>query len=269
MLICVSCSNYKKREVGYYNDGQIKYEVALKNNKREGELRKYFPDGKIQLISNWKNGLKDGEAKQFFPNGNVQIVQYYREGILEGINTKFDSTGNKIEKFYFSSGVKNGPYESYYSDGQLEVEAFYLDGLEHGNAIHYFPSGELKERMIFENGNKIYSVLYDKTGKGIESTLPISIKEIIDSKNGRKGINISLKKSFDENGKIGVLLGNLDGHYLLDTIAILESDSLSLNYYYDQNEFDHSNIVSGKVFDISHDNNILGYNQFSLQIKSN
>ena len=84
-------------ETEYYEDGAVKMEGGMKNDKREGEWTAYFPDGKVQSEGTFKNGLRTGRAIVYYANGNRYMEGYYKEGRHCGKWTYYDEQGYVVK----------------------------------------------------------------------------------------------------------------------------------------------------------------------------
>ena len=67
----VNKKNECVREVQYYENGIVKMEGGMKNDKRSGEWKSYFPDGKVQSTGFFEDGIRTGEASVYHENGNI------------------------------------------------------------------------------------------------------------------------------------------------------------------------------------------------------
>lgn len=77
----------------FYQDGVIKVEGALKEDKREGEWKSFYTDGKPWSITEFQNGELDGLTKTFYMNGQLRYDGYYKVGDKVGNWHWYDSTG--------------------------------------------------------------------------------------------------------------------------------------------------------------------------------
>lgn len=81
------------REVEYYEDGIVKMEGGIKNDRREGEWKAYFPDGKVQSVGSFHDGLRTGKSTVYHENGNLYMEGNYKEGSHCGKWTYYDEQG--------------------------------------------------------------------------------------------------------------------------------------------------------------------------------
>lgn len=64
--------------LGYYEDGNLKYELNFKNNKKEGVEKYFYPSGILSEIINFKNDLVTGTHKLYHENGNIKRIKKYK-----------------------------------------------------------------------------------------------------------------------------------------------------------------------------------------------
>jgi len=109
----------------FYDNGNKKMEVSLKDGIKDGEMILYFEDGKKNEVryfdkgnmngiwlkwnkneikigeASYKNGLKHGNWKIWDDEGNLRFSMQYQEGNKNGVWTMWDEKGNVIsEKEY-------------------------------------------------------------------------------------------------------------------------------------------------------------------------
>jgi hypothetical protein len=109
-------SNRIKRAVSYYENGQLKHEVLLKDGKPEGLGTNYYSSGRVLSKTNWKNGKKHGSVIFYFETGEIKNESLYEEGVC-------------VEsKDYFQNGTLE-EYRIYDSLGRIyDVVSFKKDG---------------------------------------------------------------------------------------------------------------------------------------------
>lgn len=199
LLVCCS----EKKEIIYYDNGNIKLEAQLKNGIRHGMLIDYYEDGSVKSRSNWKNGIVEGKVEHYYANGQLKESTYYKEG------------------------KANGLAEEYYENGQLFKKATKKNGKIVGEINFYHDNGAPKEKRIHdENGGEMYRVDYDKNGKMVfEAFLPRPLYKP-DTLSSNELYQIKLKFGIKPKYKTQLLTGIFDEqHNLVDTTAIIEPDA--------------------------------------------
>ena len=261
-FIITGCAD-SDNEQGYYDSGNLRYEVPLENGLRDGVLTQYYEDGSIELQSNWKDGDKHGKLVSYYGNGNVKTIEYFKDNVRVDTLKTYDSLGNVMEKFFFEQGMKEGPYFQYYQTGEIKIKGGIKDNKKHGRAETYYPNGEVKRREIYDLGKLVYSVDYTKSGVPYDISLPIVVNRIDESNK----VYIGLEYSFFDDSYIGVNIGPLDAkRRLLDTLDRAKSDnSLGLVYEYSPS-FLERDTLSGIIYEI-HDNFVEAEYPFKVSTK--
>jgi antitoxin component YwqK of YwqJK toxin-antitoxin module len=205
LLVCSS----EKKEVIYYDNGNIKLEVNLKNGVRHGLFIDYYEDGSIKSRSTWVNGKVNGKAEHYYESGKLKEVTYWKEGKANGIS------------------------EEYYENGQLFKKAINKNDQTVGEIDFYHDNGALKEKRIHdENGEEMYRSNYDSNGQMLfEAFFPLTIYKP-DTLGSNELYEIKLKFGVKPRYKTQLLTGIFDEqHKLVDTIAIIEPDANDIYTY--------------------------------------
>jgi len=66
-----------------YENGQVKFEVSLKDGMKHGPYREYYQTGELKVKGKFKNDQKDGTWRIYKPNGKLLEKQRYRNGNLQ------------------------------------------------------------------------------------------------------------------------------------------------------------------------------------------
>ena len=100
---CPHCGLPIEVAIEYYDDGQMKHLILLKDGKLHGLRTWWYKNGQKQRESRWKNG-KLISAVHWKPNGEKCPV------------TKIDEEGNGIVVWYTQGGTESDRYT--YKDGK-------------------------------------------------------------------------------------------------------------------------------------------------------
>ncbi|UII31289.1 DUF3352 domain-containing protein [Fulvivirga ulvae] len=73
----------KDEHKAYYENGNLKYEVDLKNGWKHGRFESYFENGTAQFKGRYKNDKKDGTWKVYDEHGELITKIKYDEGMRE------------------------------------------------------------------------------------------------------------------------------------------------------------------------------------------
>lgn len=179
--------NLDGKSVGYWENGQKRWEENYVNGDLDGEQRYYHDNGQLQRVSTWKDGELDGELKYYSPDSMLEYIRYYRDGVLLGYSYEgtdgtvlpmktLDEGSGKVEAYYrngkksmtgeFANGTMNGNWIEYYSDGSVKEDENYVYDDRDGEQKRYYPDGKLQEiehfyfgavdgecRYFYPNGN--------------------------------------------------------------------------------------------------------------------
>ena len=81
-------------------NGQLKQEVAFKDDKQDGPDKMYYESGKLEGEWIFKDGKHEGKSKIFRENGSIAYIDIYKNGVK--VNRKaYDEEGKlKFEQNY-------------------------------------------------------------------------------------------------------------------------------------------------------------------------
>lgn len=168
-LVIIGCSNVnKKHQIDYYNNGQIRSDITLIENIKNGEVLTYFEDGSLAVKGYFTKNKRD--KKWYFYDENTKkliAVENYIDGKLEG------------EQLY------------YYPDGKLKVKGDYKEDNRVGFWQMYDEDGRLSVQNIFLDGEQVISVaIFQENEKILCSGLT------------KNGLRHGVWKYYDESGKL-------------------------------------------------------------------
>jgi hypothetical protein len=190
----------QKKDIQYYDNGQIKDKVDLINGKREGTMFSYYENGKLNMISEWKNGSINGILKRYYIEGGIKSIEEW------------------------SDGVTSGQVRNYYKNGQMSKIFTKINGkVTIGLAQFYDSTGKLIERHYYnEEGELAYLGKFNKDGsKKFNILIPI-IKPISDTLNPGELYEGTVSFGIVVKGKIIVNSGKFRGDELVDTMQVFK-----------------------------------------------
>ena len=82
------------REVVYYDNGNIKYDIPYKNGKIHGEAMHWDRKGYLINKVNYVNNQFHGEWIDYYNNGNIQHIINYAFGKKNGKEIWYYESGN-------------------------------------------------------------------------------------------------------------------------------------------------------------------------------
>lgn len=98
----------------YYPNGNLKFEVQLKDNLFFGENKYYYENGNLEKVENYKIqekkdnklALRDGEYKEYYENGNIKELGTYKDDKKDGlsINYSMNKANEVTGKILYNSG---------------------------------------------------------------------------------------------------------------------------------------------------------------------
>lgn len=195
-FILISCGQNKETE--FYPNGQLKYEVPLKSNKRHGKMTEFYQDGKISGISHWEYGRQHGQSEIYYPNGQLD-----RKGT-------------------FKNGNQDGLFIKYFENGIINIKQTWKDGILDGLSETYYPSGIIRGQGNYNQGNMIEYTEFNDNGKVFSKWVLDSLGYLLD------------KEMFKENGERDSS-AYPETHLIGDTIKKGETVTLTARLY---NAFD-------------------------------
>ncbi len=82
----------------YDRSGNLRAEVAMKNNMKEGSCTYYHANGSVFGKVNYVNDKEEGESRWYYESGQLSEIATYKEGgeIIRKIN--YDENGNIIKE---------------------------------------------------------------------------------------------------------------------------------------------------------------------------
>lgn len=80
------------KQIGYWENGNKRFEFIAKDDAYEGELKEWDRNGKLFHLAHYKDGQEEGEQKLWYENGKIRanyfIIKGKRYGLLGTKNCK-------------------------------------------------------------------------------------------------------------------------------------------------------------------------------------
>lgn len=160
--------NYKPstgKVMEYYDDGALKSEYYMVDNKKHGTHTTYYMNGEKISECSYINDKKTGRCQLLGGDGSIQERMFYVDGKLHGKYEKFGSNGMDLVGHY-KHGMKHGKFVSYDEFGQKEwISHFFNDELN-GVCEAWYKNGERKHVCNYSKDvldNKF--IAYHENGK--------------------------------------------------------------------------------------------------------
>ena len=165
VLVISLFTSCRKKEIEYYNNGNLKSVIHYRNGKEDG-LTTYYDDyyGFPSLEIMMKNGKRNGKMTKYFFNGNIEVIANYQDDIQQGVYQEYDLKGNPIIACYYVDGKKTGAYTTYHEKGMIKEKGAFKNDLFDGKWEYFdergFPVGEGE----FDSGTG-YIMGYNQNGQ--------------------------------------------------------------------------------------------------------
>jgi uncharacterized protein len=176
-IVLISC---KKPYKEYYDNGNVKYEVDLKNGAPDGKAVKYYKDGTLMQESYWQNGVKEGTSSMYYANGKLRVKVDFKNGNETGIKEEYDSLGNLFKWYVVKNAIADGPHKVFNTEGRIILEGDFLNGVQDGLWKKYYDHGQLFGKYFIDKGRVMYLKEYDKSGKFVNTKLPVEVLRVSD-----------------------------------------------------------------------------------------
>jgi antitoxin component YwqK of YwqJK toxin-antitoxin module len=93
----------KISEKYFYQDGQVKMEGEILNNKREGVWKAYFKNGQLQSEGVFKENKRIGVGKVYFRNGKLRYEGQYENDEEVGHWKFYNDKGQLVKEKDFKN----------------------------------------------------------------------------------------------------------------------------------------------------------------------
>jgi antitoxin component YwqK of YwqJK toxin-antitoxin module len=173
-----------------YENGKMKYQGFFRDNKPQGEMKRFYEDGTLKAIIYFAPNSNISSAKLYYENGvlagsgnyigplkdsvwkyysyydkTLKLEENYKNGIKAGKSLKYYSNGKVAEDLSWINNMKEGPWNQYFENGSPKIKAIYINDRREGNFETFYSSGKTEMRGKFENnlmqGEWIY---FDEAG---------------------------------------------------------------------------------------------------------
>lgn len=128
----------------YYEDGTLKYEGELQNDKYNGAGRLYWQNGTMYYDGEWSEGMRQGSGTSYREDGTKIYEGEWNGDAYSGYGKEYFEDGVTI--YYegrWANGQKNGYGTEYYRDGIKRYDGAWQNGRLNGNAKWYWEDGAL------------------------------------------------------------------------------------------------------------------------------
>ena len=117
-----------KKDVEWYDNGNKKTEVFLKNGKLNGLVKSWYENGNKKFETNYKLGIKNGKHVYWYENGEMMEDITFKNDQKNGLETQWYENGQKKIEVTFRNDKIDGLYTAWHENGQMKAEAGWKDG---------------------------------------------------------------------------------------------------------------------------------------------
>lgn len=202
-LFITGCSNTDK---GYYENGNLKFEIEKKSGKYNGKATFYYADGLKQHECFYSNDTLQGKSTRWYNNGKIYTTEHFKNNMLHGVVQAFDMNGKKVREENYHLDTLNGAYSEFYTSGQAKIQGHYRKGLYDGQWIYFeddgtiigmgdFDMGTGKQKAWYRNSSLKRETAYvdnEKHGKETQYNADGTVSKVLHYKYGEL---ISTKES--------------------------------------------------------------------------
>ena len=90
-----------KKEISYYDNGQIKMEGKYKRNKKSGIWKYYYEDGTLWSEGRFEDNERNGYGITYHENGKKYIEGHYTDGMRSKSWRFYDEKGSLLKEIEY------------------------------------------------------------------------------------------------------------------------------------------------------------------------
>lgn len=159
----------------YEKSGDLKSEITVKNNKKNGPAKKYYPTGELHTLVNYVDNIKEGETYWYYKNGNPYRVTPYLKGKMHGTRVIYYENGKIKAEIPYLNGELSESTKEYTKQGELILNQPKLE-FEATNLLEYENNFYLKIKLSKKCRKTKYFIEKIST-EGTKILAPISINQ--------------------------------------------------------------------------------------------
>lgn len=115
-----------------------------------GIYTEYYENGNKKMEMNLKEGEKDSTTILYNENGAISEVLSFKKGLMHGRWEKYNSNGVKISEAFYYEDKKDSTWRIWNEQGQIIYEMHYKHGEKCGTWINYSQTGEIVSKRDYE-----------------------------------------------------------------------------------------------------------------------
>jgi len=160
----------------YYENGQIKQHLEIKNARALGLYQEWHQNGKLKAKTRIVGGppdltpeaqrqwVFDGLALAYDEEGGLIGKIPYKKGLMDGLAETFWSADKPLSKTPFKNGLIDGDELIYSKSGKFSERHHYTDGILDGPSWTYWDDGKIATIEEYKKGLLIYGVSFSRDG---------------------------------------------------------------------------------------------------------
>lgn len=103
----------------YYDTGELKCEIPVKNNVKHGVVKCYYKSGALQVQFTMNNNKEDGITRFYYENGKLKSEAPFKNGKKEGTVKYYYENGAFSSETQYKNNKRNGKEIKYNRDGSI------------------------------------------------------------------------------------------------------------------------------------------------------
>ena len=114
----------------------------VKSNSSIKEVATYYPDGTIQSVYFIKNEKKQGVMKKWDEQGRLIYEGCFNEGLQEGLHREFYANEQLYTEKNYKNSLLSGVSREWYCTGEIKSKERYVKGKLHGKQCYWTKEGK-------------------------------------------------------------------------------------------------------------------------------
>jgi antitoxin component YwqK of YwqJK toxin-antitoxin module len=145
ILLAVSCNlaaQIVRIENAKYFDSQ--------HNLYNGKYEEYFDNGNVKTVMFLKNGEQDSITTLYFDDGKINEIRSFKDGLMHGKWETFNAKGQKLAEAWYLNDKKDGLWRIWDENGVLRYVMPYSNGHRSSTWTIYNEKGEITEQKDYK-----------------------------------------------------------------------------------------------------------------------
>lgn len=135
--------------VGYHDNGQLRFQYPVMNNKIHGLCRVWYPDGTLHCEEHYADNYLHGPNKEWYPSGQLKKECFYQRAMHQGERREWYENGVMRLRCHYVDDIFNGLYQEWYGNGQIKESIMYIHGRRDGECYKGLADGRMYSRKFY------------------------------------------------------------------------------------------------------------------------